>query len=100
MANIPVDYMTKEAEAEVFARLCPTLNGRPDDSTDTIAMMLAKALADVRESWYNGDLHQQPISTRQACAIVRRWSHSSADTWWKAVRGAVSAVPVAPAATR
>lgn len=87
LRNIPVDYMSKEAEAQVFARLCPDFGGRPDDSQDTFGMMLAKALADVRESWYNGELHQQPISTRQACGIVRRWSHTDGSTWWKAVRG-------------
>ena len=87
MVNIPVDYMSAEAEAQVFARMWSPMGGHPDDSSDTFAMMLAKALADVRESWYNGDLHQQPISTRQACGIVRRWSHTDGSTWWKAVRG-------------
>ena len=87
LRNIPVDYMSAEAEAQVFARMWSPMGGHPDDSTDTFAMMLAKALADVRESWYNGDLHQQPISTRQACGIVRRWSHTDGSTWWKAVRG-------------
>ena len=87
LRNIPVDYMSAEAEAQVFARLCPDFGGRPDDSQDTFGMMLAKALADVRESWYNGELHQQPISTRQACGIVKRWSHTDGSTWWKAVRG-------------
>ena len=87
LRNIPVDYMSKEAEAQVFARMWGPMGGHPDDSSDTFAMMLAKALADVRESWYNGDLHQQPISTRQACGIVRRWSHTDGSTWWKAVRG-------------
>ena len=87
MVNIPVDYMSTEAEAQVFARLWEPMGGHPDDSSDTFAMMLAKALADVRESWYSGDLHQQPISTRQACGIVRRWSHTDGSTWWKAVRG-------------
>ena len=87
MVNIPVDYMSAEAEAQVFARMWGPMGGHPDDSTDTFAMMLAKALADVRESWYNGELHQQPISTRQACGIVRRWSHTDGSTWWKAVRG-------------
>lgn len=87
MVNIPVDYMSAEAEAQVFARMWSPMGGHPDDSQDTFAMMLAKALADVRESWYNGDLHQQPISTRQACGIVRRWSHTDGSTWWKAVRG-------------
>ena len=87
MVNIPVDYMSAEAEAQVFARMWSPMGGHPDDSSDTFAMMLAKALADVRESWYNGELHQQPISTRQACGIVRRWSHTDGSTWWKAVRG-------------
>lgn len=87
LRNIPVDYMAKEAEAQVFARVWPDMGGRPDDSSDTFGMMLAKALADVRESWYNGELHQQPISTRQAVGIVRRWSHTDGSTWWKAVRG-------------
>lgn len=87
MVNIPVDYMSKEAEAQVFARMWDAMGGHPDDSQDTFGMMLAKALADVRESWYNGDLHQQPISTRQACGIVKRWSHTDGSTWWKAVRG-------------
>ena len=87
MVNIPVDYMPPEQEAQVFARMWDAMGGHPDDSTDTFGMMLAKALADVRESWYNGDLHQQPISTRQACGIVRRWSHTDGSTWWKAVRG-------------
>lgn len=87
LRNIPVDYMSKEAEAQVFARMWDAMGGHPDDSTDTFGMMLAKALADVRESWYNGELHQQPISTRQACGIVRRWSHTDGSTWWKAVRG-------------
>ena len=87
MVNIPVDYMSAEAEAQVFARMWGPMGGHPDDSQDTFAMMLAKALADVRESWYNGELHQQPISTRQACGIVRRWSHTDGSTWWKAVRG-------------
>ena len=87
LRNIPVDYMSKEAEAQVFARMWEPMGGHPDDSTDTFGMMLAKALADVRESWYNGDLHQQPISTRQAVGIVRRWSHTDGSTWWKAVRG-------------
>ena len=87
MVNIPVDYMPPEQEAQVFARMWSPMGGHPDDSTNTFAMMLAKALADVRESWYNGELHQQPISTRQACGIVRRWSHTDGSTWWKAVRG-------------
>ena len=87
LRNIPVDYMSADAEAQVFARMWGPMGGHPDDSSDTFAMMLAKALADVRESWYNGDLHQQPISTRQACGIVRRWSHTDGSTWWKAVRG-------------
>ena len=87
LRNIPVDYMSVEAEAQVFARLWGPMGGHPDDSQDTFGMMLAKACADVRESWYNGELHQQPISTRQACGIVRRWSHTDGSTWWKAVRG-------------
>ena len=87
LRNIPVDYMSAEAEAQVFARMWDAMGGHPDDSTDTFGMMLAKALADVRESWYNGELHQQPISTRQAVGIVRRWSHTDGSTWWKAVRG-------------
>ena len=87
LRNIPVDYMPPEQEAQVFARVWAPMGGHPDDSQDTFGMMLAKALADVRESWYNGDLHQQPISTRQACGIVRRWSHTDGSTWWKAVRG-------------
>lgn len=87
LRNIPVDYMPPEQEAQVFARMWAPMGGHPDDSQDTFAMMLAKACADVRESWYNGDLHQQPISTRQAVGIVRRWSHTDGSTWWKAVRG-------------
>lgn len=87
LRNVPVDYMSKEAEAQVFARMWDAMGGHPDDSADTFGMMLAKALADVRESWYNGELHQQPISTRQACGIVKRWSHTDGSTWWKAVRG-------------
>ena len=87
LRNIPVDYMPPEQESQVFARMWAPMGGHPDDSQDTFAMMLAKALADVRESWYNGELHQQPISTRQACGIVRRWSHTDGSTWWKAVRG-------------
>ena len=82
MVNIPVDYMSKEAEAQVFARMWGPMDGHPDDSQDTFAMMLAKALADVRESWYNGELDQQHISTRQGGGIVRRWSHTDGSAWW------------------